>query len=361
MHFFAFACRQGCRTTQHRGPNQGEPTKGPYRRPVAQSDLPMHADLSPVQVLGATACHACDLSDTAADDCGGGASGDEMAGLATPPPATDEGLPSAGDSPDEREGDGDDGDGQRRLADAGLASLKGIGLIIPSHSLAPAAVKASSPAACSGACRSHTAAEDIWYRLSSMAAASVAQTAKAYSESRSHSVTRDPALSIGIDAERRQGGQFGGEDGTRALTSGGGSEGSGDDQTLDDGIDKHDGVDWRDWANSEFGSYASRGRGGARAALCGIGNTAGYGPCVASTFRRLAVEGLPVSAAPGHAGLLIEVRVLKLDAYGQARLPLSLLLFSSSSSHSPLISSYRLFHPTLSFLLARSLLQLLLH
>ena len=54
-----------------------------------------------------------------------------------------------------------------------------------------------------------------------------------------------------------------------------------------------------------------------RAALCGPDNWAAYGSCVASTFRRLEVSGMPIAATPAHAGLPISISMLKLDAYDQ--------------------------------------------
>ncbi len=53
--------------------------------------------------------------------------------------------------------------------------------------------------------------------------------------------------------------------------------------------------------------------------LCGLGNEAAYGPCVASSYHRLEVFG-PLSVIDGsklHPGLLFTVSVFKLDTYGQ--------------------------------------------
>ena len=60
--------------------------------------------------------------------------------------------------------------------------------------------------------------------------------------------------------------------------------------------------------------------------LCGTGsadnpshgNTAGYGPCIATPYRSpLDIRGMPTFSSPGHAGLDFEVEVLKKDTYGQ--------------------------------------------
>lgn len=59
--------------------------------------------------------------------------------------------------------------------------------------------------------------------------------------------------------------------------------------------------------------------------LCGRGlaepkgdpNAADYGPCVATLFDSLDVNGLPTRDKPGYAGVPIELSVLKIDRYGQ--------------------------------------------
>jgi hypothetical protein len=58
----------------------------------------------------------------------------------------------------------------------------------------------------------------------------------------------------------------------------------------------------------------------ARGWLCGDDNTAAYGSCVASSYRRLELVG-PQSATDGivllYPGLLFTVSVFKMDTYGQ--------------------------------------------
>ena len=54
--------------------------------------------------------------------------------------------------------------------------------------------------------------------------------------------------------------------------------------------------------------------------LCGDGNDAAYGPCVASAYHRLEAVGPPSATDGGvllHPGLLFTVSVFKLDTYGQ--------------------------------------------
>jgi predicted outer membrane repeat protein len=51
--------------------------------------------------------------------------------------------------------------------------------------------------------------------------------------------------------------------------------------------------------------------------LCDRNNTASYGPCVATVYNRLELQGLPTHQRPGYAGVPLELVVLKLDAYGQ--------------------------------------------
>jgi hypothetical protein len=59
--------------------------------------------------------------------------------------------------------------------------------------------------------------------------------------------------------------------------------------------------------------------------LCGRGsvmpradnNNAAYGPCVATTYKRLKLSGLPTTDSPGFAGVIMELVVLKQDAYNQ--------------------------------------------
>jgi hypothetical protein len=46
-------------------------------------------------------------------------------------------------------------------------------------------------------------------------------------------------------------------------------------------------------------------------------NSAGYGACVATSYDRLEVQGMPTRQAPGYAGVPLELVVLKLDQYGQ--------------------------------------------
>ena len=59
--------------------------------------------------------------------------------------------------------------------------------------------------------------------------------------------------------------------------------------------------------------------------LCGRGsampradhNNVAYGPCLATTYKRLELSGLPTTDSPGFAGVVVELVVLKQDAYGQ--------------------------------------------
>ena len=59
--------------------------------------------------------------------------------------------------------------------------------------------------------------------------------------------------------------------------------------------------------------------------LCGRGsampradhNNVAYGPCLATTYKRLELSGLPTADAPGYAGVDMELVVFKQDAYGQ--------------------------------------------
>jgi hypothetical protein len=51
--------------------------------------------------------------------------------------------------------------------------------------------------------------------------------------------------------------------------------------------------------------------------LCDRNNTAWYGPCVATLYKSLELQGLPTHQRPGYAGVPLELVVLKLDAYGQ--------------------------------------------
>jgi hypothetical protein len=46
-------------------------------------------------------------------------------------------------------------------------------------------------------------------------------------------------------------------------------------------------------------------------------NKAAYGPCLATTYKRLELSGLPTTDSPGFAGVVMELVVLKQDAYGQ--------------------------------------------
>jgi hypothetical protein len=46
-------------------------------------------------------------------------------------------------------------------------------------------------------------------------------------------------------------------------------------------------------------------------------NNAVYGPCVATTYKRLELSGLPTTDSPGFAGVVMELVVLKQDAYNQ--------------------------------------------
>jgi predicted Zn-ribbon and HTH transcriptional regulator len=61
-------------------------------------------------------------------------------------------------------------------------------------------------------------------------------------------------------------------------------------------------------------------------------NLAAYGPCLATTYARLELSGLPSPDSPGFAGVLMELVVLKKDTYGQTVFPdssSSLQVFSS--------------------------------
>ena len=54
--------------------------------------------------------------------------------------------------------------------------------------------------------------------------------------------------------------------------------------------------------------------------LCGSqpnSNAAGYGPCVATPYHRLEVQGMPTRQTPGYAGVPLKLEVVKLDTYGQ--------------------------------------------
>jgi hypothetical protein len=64
--------------------------------------------------------------------------------------------------------------------------------------------------------------------------------------------------------------------------------------------------------------------GAQRMAMCGTGNIAAYGDCVASEFARLAILGLPQAGSPAHAGMPLQIRVVKQDAYNQTITPDSL-------------------------------------
>jgi hypothetical protein len=61
-------------------------------------------------------------------------------------------------------------------------------------------------------------------------------------------------------------------------------------------------------------------------------NNAVYGPCVATTYKRLELSGLPTTDSPGFAGVVMELVVLKQDTYNQtvaADSSSSLQVFSS--------------------------------
>ena len=64
--------------------------------------------------------------------------------------------------------------------------------------------------------------------------------------------------------------------------------------------------------------------------LCGNASTsanqAGYGPCVASSFDSLHVQGVPTEESKAFAGINVVIIVHKLDAYAQ------LISVDSSSS-----------------------------
>jgi hypothetical protein len=54
--------------------------------------------------------------------------------------------------------------------------------------------------------------------------------------------------------------------------------------------------------------------------LCGSqpnSNAAGYGPCVATPYHRLEVQGMPTRQTPGYAGVPLKLEIVKLDTYGQ--------------------------------------------
>jgi hypothetical protein len=46
-------------------------------------------------------------------------------------------------------------------------------------------------------------------------------------------------------------------------------------------------------------------------------NKAAYGPCLATTYTRLELSGLPTPDSPGSAGVVMQLIVLKKDVYGQ--------------------------------------------
>ena len=46
-------------------------------------------------------------------------------------------------------------------------------------------------------------------------------------------------------------------------------------------------------------------------------NTAQYGPCIASGYHRLGLQGMPTRQAPGQAGVMLNIYVVKLDQYEQ--------------------------------------------
>ena len=55
----------------------------------------------------------------------------------------------------------------------------------------------------------------------------------------------------------------------------------------------------------------------AQKAMCGPGNSAAYGACVASEYAQLVVLDLPTAGAPVYSGSPFVLRVLKQDAYNQ--------------------------------------------
>ena len=54
-----------------------------------------------------------------------------------------------------------------------------------------------------------------------------------------------------------------------------------------------------------------------RSSICGEGNDAAYGPCYASSYRRLDLSQLPTSNDPAYAGIPFTVVVRKMDSYDQ--------------------------------------------
>ena len=59
--------------------------------------------------------------------------------------------------------------------------------------------------------------------------------------------------------------------------------------------------------------------------MCGGGNEAAYGPCIASTFKKLQVTGFQYDERTAYPGIPLEINVEKLDAYDQ-------LIITDSSS-----------------------------
>ena len=51
--------------------------------------------------------------------------------------------------------------------------------------------------------------------------------------------------------------------------------------------------------------------------VCGQGNTASYGSCVATPYTHLLVHGIPVTDSPAYPGIMFSVTVYKKDAYNQ--------------------------------------------
>jgi hypothetical protein len=51
--------------------------------------------------------------------------------------------------------------------------------------------------------------------------------------------------------------------------------------------------------------------------LCGFGNAAVYGNCLASTYMSLELQGLPTAEGPAYPGVSFQIKVVKKDAYDQ--------------------------------------------
>jgi hypothetical protein len=80
--------------------------------------------------------------------------------------------------------------------------------------------------------------------------------------------------------------------------------------------------------------------------LCGEGNAALYGPCMASTAIRLDTVGIPSMESPAYPGLPFSVTVMKVDFYNQTVVTDSSSLIKVKKSSSSLL--YTLVSPILS-------------